>query len=30
MYYRAMYHPYQTKDMKDAMKVFKKWLTKFS
>jgi len=30
MYYRAMYHPYQTKDMKDAMKVFKKWLIKFS
>lgn len=28
MYNRAKYHPYQTKDMKEAMKVFKKWLSK--
>jgi hypothetical protein len=26
MYNRAKYHPHQTKDMKDAMKVFKEWL----
>ena len=26
MYNRAKYHPYQTKNMKEAMKVFKKWL----
>jgi hypothetical protein len=26
MYYRAKYHPYQTKEMKEAMKVFKRWL----
>jgi hypothetical protein len=28
MYNRAKYHPYQTKAMRDAMKVFKKWLQK--
>ena len=28
MYNRAKYHPYQTKDMKEAMKIFKKWLQK--
>jgi hypothetical protein len=26
MYNRAKYHPWQTKDMIEAMKVFKKWL----
>ncbi len=26
LYYRAMYHPHQTSDMKKAMKVFKSWL----
>ncbi len=26
MYYRAEYHPYKTKDMKEAPKIFKKWL----
>lgn len=26
MYYRAYYHPYKTKDMKKAMKIFEKWL----
>jgi hypothetical protein len=26
LYYRAKFHPYQTKKMKDAMKVFRKWL----
>ncbi len=30
MYNRAKYHPYQTKDMKEAMKIFKKWLMKFT
>ena len=30
MYNRAKYHPYQTKDMKEAMKIFKKWLKKFT
>lgn len=28
MYYRAEYHPYKTKDMKEAQKVFKQWLIK--
>ena len=28
MYNRAKYHPSQTKDMRDAMKVFKEWLNK--
>ena len=28
MYNRAKYHPYRTKDMEEAMKVFKKWLNK--
>ena len=28
MYNRAKYHPYQTPDMKKAMKVFKEWLNK--
>ena len=26
LYNRAKHHPHQTKDMKNAMKVFKKWL----
>ena len=30
MYNRAKFHPYQTTEMKDAMKVFKKWLDKYS
>jgi hypothetical protein len=28
MYNRAKYHPHQTKEMKDAMKIFKDWLEK--
>lgn len=28
MYYRAKYHPNRTKNMEEAMKVFKKWLKK--
>lgn len=28
MYNRAKYHSYQTVEMKEAMKVFKKWLVK--
>jgi len=28
MYNRAKYHPYQTKDMREAMKVYKEWLKK--
>jgi hypothetical protein len=28
MFYRAKYHPNQTKDMKEAMKIFKDWLDK--
>ena len=28
MYNRAKYHPYQTKDMLEAMKVYKEWLDK--
>ena len=28
MYNRAKYHPYQTKSMREAMKVFEKWLKK--
>lgn len=30
MYNRAKYHPHQTKEMKDAMKIFNKWLKKYS
>ena len=30
MYNRAKYHPHQTDGMKDAMRVFKKWLLKNS
>jgi len=26
LYYRAKFHPHQTETMKDAMKVFRKWL----
>lgn len=26
LYYRAKFHPHQTHAMRDAMKVFKKWL----
>ena len=29
MYNRAKYHPNRTKDMEDAMKIFKKWLNKY-
>jgi len=29
MYNRAKYHPHQTKEMKDAMKVFFDWLKKY-
>ena len=28
MYNRAKYHPNRTKDMEDAMKIFKIWLNK--
>lgn len=28
MYNRAKYHPYQTEDMRDAMKIYEKWLKK--
>lgn len=28
MYNRAKYHPYQTKTMREAMKVFEEWLKK--
>jgi aromatic ring hydroxylase len=28
MYNRAKYHPHQTKEMRDAMKIFKDWLDK--
>lgn len=28
MYNRAKYHPYQTKAMREAMKVFEEWLKK--
>jgi hypothetical protein len=28
MYNRAKYHPHQTSEMKDAMKIFKDWLNK--
>ena len=28
MYNRAKYHPHQTSEMKDAMKVYDKWLKK--
>jgi hypothetical protein len=30
MYNRAKYHPYQTPDMKKAMKVFSDWLKRFN
>jgi hypothetical protein len=29
MYNRAKYHPNQTSEMKDAMKIFKKWLNNY-
>ena len=29
MYNRAKYHPHQTKEMKDAMKVYFDWLKKY-
>ena len=29
MYNRAKYHPHQTADMREAMKVYKKWLEKY-
>jgi hypothetical protein len=28
MYNRAKYHPHQTINMKEAMKIFKEWLIK--
>jgi hypothetical protein len=28
MYNRAKYHPHQTEEMKEAMKIYKKWLDK--
>ena len=28
MYNRAKYHPHQTEGMREAMKVFEKWLEK--
>jgi hypothetical protein len=28
-YYRAMYHPHRNKNMEEAMKIFKKWLSKY-
>lgn len=30
MYNRAKHHPYRNKDMEEAMKVFKKWLSKYN
>lgn len=30
MYYRAMNHPNKTKQMEEAMKIFKEWLDKYS
>jgi hypothetical protein len=29
MYNRAKYHPYQTPAMREAMKIFSKWLKKY-
>jgi len=29
MYNRAKYHPYRTKNMEEAMKLYKKWLDKY-
>jgi hypothetical protein len=29
MYNRAKYHPYQTSDMKEAIKIYKKWLQNY-
>ena len=29
MYNRAKYHPHQTSEMQDAMKVFSQWLKKY-
>ena len=29
MFNRAKYHPHQTKEMRDAMKVFRNWLKKY-
>ena len=29
LYQRAKYHKHQTKDMREAMKVFEKWITKY-
>lgn len=29
LYQRAKYHKYQTKDMRDAMKIFEKWIKKY-
>jgi hypothetical protein len=26
LYYRAKFHPHQTKEMKSAMRIFRKWL----
>jgi len=30
LYYRAKYHPHQNTNMIQAMKIFKKWLLKYS
>ena len=30
MYNRAKYHPYQTPQMRDAMKIYKEWLKKYN
>lgn len=30
LYYRAKYHPHQTEEMRQAMKIFRKWLKKNS
>ena len=29
MYNRAKFHPHQTNDMREAMKIFKKWLDNY-
>jgi hypothetical protein len=29
LYYRAKYHPHQTKEMREAMKIYNKWLIEY-
>ena len=29
MYNRAKFHPHQTKEMRDAMRIYKKWMTEY-